>query len=128
MGQWSNDNLAEFPHEMSEAETRMLIDEQLRKVGWEADTWNLRYSKGTRPAKGHCVAIAEWPTNSSVSEHGFVDYALFIDTKLVATIEAKSKHTDIPSVIDYQCKDYARSIRQEDQQCRLRSRQMAGPI
>ena len=35
----------------SEAETRYLIDEQLRKVGWEADTENLRYSKGTRPVK-----------------------------------------------------------------------------
>lgn len=32
----------------SEAETRYMIDEQLRKVGWEADTDKLRYSKGTR--------------------------------------------------------------------------------
>ena len=48
----------------SEAETRYLIDEQLRKVGWEADTENLRYAKGTRPARGHCMAIAEWPTDS----------------------------------------------------------------
>lgn len=40
----------------SEAETRYLIDEQLRKVAWEADTENLRYSKGTRPMKGHCMA------------------------------------------------------------------------
>ena len=38
----------------SEAETRYLIDEQLRKVGWEADTETLRYSKGTRPEKGRC--------------------------------------------------------------------------
>lgn len=29
----------------SEAETRYLIDEQLRKVGWEADTEKLRYSR-----------------------------------------------------------------------------------
>ena len=36
----------------SEAETRYIIDEQLRQVGWEADTENLRYSKGTRPIKG----------------------------------------------------------------------------
>ena len=34
---------------MTEAETRKIIDEQLCKVGWEADTDNLRYSKGTRP-------------------------------------------------------------------------------
>ena len=33
---------------MTEDETRMLIDEQLRQVGWDADTNNLRYSKGTR--------------------------------------------------------------------------------
>lgn len=41
----------------SEAETRYLIDEQLRKVGWEADTEKLRYSKGTRPAKGHDMLV-----------------------------------------------------------------------
>ena len=49
--------------ELSEAETRYLIDEQLRKYGWEADTNNLRYSKGTRPQKGKNIAIAEWPMN-----------------------------------------------------------------
>lgn len=98
----------------SEAETRYLIDEQLRKVGWEADTENLRYSKGTRPAKGRCIAIAEWPTDSTVGNKGYADYALFVDTKMVATIEAKAIHKDIPSVIDYQCKDYSRNIRKED--------------
>ncbi len=36
----------------SEAETRYMIDEQLRKVGWEADSENLCYSKGVRPQKG----------------------------------------------------------------------------
>ena len=101
-------------YEMSEAETRWLIDAQLRQVGWEADSVRLRHSHGTRPEKGRNLAIAEWPTDSSVSEHGYVDYALFIDTKLVATIEAKAAHIDIPSVIDYQCKDYSRHIRKED--------------
>ena len=98
----------------SEAETRYLIDEQLRKVGWEADTEHLRYSKGTRPAKGRNIAIAEWPTDSTVGNKGYADYALFIDNQLVATIEAKAIHKDIPSVIDYQCKDYSRNIRSED--------------
>lgn len=98
----------------SEAETRYLIDEQLRKVGWEADTEHLRYSKGTRPAKGRNIAIAEWPTDSIVGNKGYADYALFIDNQLVATIEAKAIHKDIPSVIDYQCKDYSRNIRSED--------------
>jgi len=98
----------------SEAETRYLIDEQLRKVGWEADTEKLRYSKGTRPAKGRSIAIAEWPTDSTVGDRGYADYALFIDNQLVATIEAKAIHKDIPSVIDYQCKDYSRNIRSVD--------------
>lgn len=98
----------------SEAETRYMIDEQLRKVGWEADTENLRYSKGTRPAKGRNLAIAEWPTDSTVGNSGRVDYALFVGLQMVATVEAKAVHKDIPSVIDYQCKDYSRNIRKED--------------
>ena len=100
---------------VSEAETRLLIDEQLRKVGWEADTENLRHSKGTRPAPGRNIAIAEWPTDSPNGTHGFADYALFIGTKLVAVIEAKAAHKAIPSVLDQQCKEYASHIRLEDQ-------------
>lgn len=98
----------------SEAETRYMIDEQLRKVGWEADTEALCYSKGARPQRGHYMAIAEWPTNSNVGKRGYADYVLFIDKKMVAIIEAKAMHKDIPSVIDYQCKDYPRCIREED--------------
>lgn len=103
----------------SEAETRYLIDEQLRKVGWEADTEQLRYSKGTRPAKGRNIAIAEWPTDSTVGNRGYVDYALFVGMQLVATVEAKAIHKDIPSVIDYQCKDYSRNIRSADQEYQI---------
>ncbi len=98
----------------SEAETRYLIDSQLRQVGWEADTETLRYSKGTRPAKGRNLAIAEWPTDSTVGSRGYADYALFVGLQLVGIIEAKAAHKDIPSVIDYQGKDYARNIRKED--------------
>ena len=98
----------------SEAETRYMIDEQLRQVGWEANTQEIRYSKGARPAKGHNMAIAEWPTDSTVSKKGYADYALFVGTKLVGIIEAKAEHKDIPSVIDYQGKDYPRNIRKED--------------
>ena len=105
----------------SEAETRYMIDEQLRKVGWEADTENLRHSKGTRPQKGRCMAIAEWPTDSTVGDRGYADYALFIDMQMVATIEAKAIHKDIPSVIDYQCKDYSRNIRSQDAQYQIGS-------
>ncbi|MBC9786530.1 type I restriction-modification system endonuclease [Heliobacterium chlorum] len=98
---------------LSEKETRYLIDEQLRKVGWEADTINLRYSKGTRPQKGRNLAIAEWPTDSEVGNGGYADYALFAGTQLVGIIEAKRHFADIPSVIDYQCKDYAKNIKPE---------------
>ena len=45
---------------MNEAETRLLIDSQLRKFGWYADSINLRQSKGTRPQRGKNIAIAEW--------------------------------------------------------------------
>ena len=98
----------------SEAETRYMIDEQLRQVGWEANTQEIRYSKGARPTKGRNMAIAEWPTDSTVSKKGYADYALFVGTKLVGIIEAKAEHKDIPSVIDYQGKDYPRNIRKED--------------
>ncbi len=102
--------------ELSEQETRYLIDAQLRLVGWEVDTVNFRYSKGTRPEKGRNLAIAEWPTNSTVGDHGYADYALFVDLKLVGIIEAKRMAADIPSVIDYQCKDYAKGIKDEDEE------------
>ncbi|UWP58005.1 type I restriction-modification system endonuclease [Ruminococcus gauvreauii] len=98
----------------SEAETRYMIDEQLRQVGWEANTQEIRYSKGTRPTKGRNMAIAEWPTDSTVSKKGYADYALFVGTKFVGIIEAKAEHKDIPSVIDYQGKDYPRNIREGD--------------
>lgn len=99
--------------ELSEAETRYLIDEQLRKFGWEADTNNLRYSKGTRPQKGRNIAIAEWPTDSPVGKNGYADYALFVGLKLVGIVEAKKVAIDIPSVIDHQCKEYAKGIKAE---------------
>ena len=103
----------------TEAETRFLIDQQLRQVGWEADTENLRFSKGTRPVKGRNLAIAEWPTDSTVGNHGRADYALFIGLQFVGIIEAKAEHKDIPSVIDYQGKDYPRNIRAADVQYQI---------
>lgn len=107
--------VAASQRQKSEAETRYMIDTQLRKVGWEADTENLRYAKGIRPQKGKNLAIAEWPTLSAAGNKGRADYALFAGEKLVAVIEAKAEHKDIPSVIDYQCKEYAQNIRPEDE-------------
>ena len=105
----------------TEAETRYIIDQQLRQVGWEADTENLRFSNGTRPTKGRNLAIAEWPTDSTVGNHGRADYALFIGLQFVGIIEAKAEHKDIPSVIDYQGKDYPRNIRVDDAQYQVRN-------
>ncbi len=100
--------------DLSEAETRYLIDEQLRRVGWLVDTNEIRYSKGARPQKGVNQAIAEWPTDSKVSKSGYADYALFIGLQLVGIVEAKKAMSDIPSVIDYQCKDYSKCIKEND--------------
>ena len=94
----------------SEEETRIIIDQQLREVGWEADTKNICYSKGVRPQRGKNIAIAEWPTKSQDNKKGYVDYALFIGDRLVGTIEAKAEYKDVYSVIDGQCKDYSKNI------------------
>jgi len=98
----------------TEAQTRCLIDEQLQKAGWEADTKNLRFSKGTRPVKGRNIAIAEWPTDSAFYKNGYVDYAFFIGEKLVAVMDAKKASEDVASTIDVQVKDYATHIKAED--------------
>nr|WP_314995319.1 type I restriction-modification system endonuclease [uncultured Capnocytophaga sp.] len=94
--------------QLSEAETRQLIDAQLCEAGWQADTEHLRYSKGTRPEKGKNLAIAEWPT-----DRGFADYALFAGLQLVGIVEAKAQEQNISSIIASQCKDYATHIKQE---------------
>ena len=85
--------------DLSEAETRVIIDEQLRNAGWEADTNKLKYSNGTRPKKNKNIAIAEWPTSSKYKKSGYVDYALFIGEKLVGFIEAKKFSKDVSSHI-----------------------------
>ncbi|HHF3127323.1 TPA: type I restriction-modification system endonuclease [Vibrio alginolyticus] len=92
------------PFEMDEAETRVIIDQQLVDAGWEADTENLRYSKGARPEPNKNRAIAEWPTKS-----GPADYALFMGMTLVATIEAKKSAKNVYGAID-QAKRYAKGI------------------
>ncbi len=92
---------------LTEAETRELIDQQLRLTGWQAATATLRYSRGTRPEKGADKAIAEWPT-----ETGPVDYALFSGFELLGLVEAKKKARDVVSDLG-QAKRYARSVRLE---------------
>lgn len=105
---------AESVH-LSEAQTRELIDEQLRRAGWDADTQNVRYSKGSRPEKNTYKAIAEWPTDSSLGNKGHADYALFIGETLVAIVEAKKMDTDVFGALNVQAKDYAKNIKAQDQ-------------
>ncbi len=100
---------------LTEDETRKLIDERLRKVGWEADTKNLRYSKGTRPQKGRKIAIAEWPVNPTKKQDDRADYALFIGEQLIGIIEAKAYEKSVYAIIDNQCHEYARNIKEEDE-------------
>lgn len=90
---------------LDEAETRKLIDEQLRQAGWEVDSANLRFAKGTRPQKGKNLAIAEWPTES-----GPADYVLFIGLTPVATVEAKRKNKDVSASLQ-QAKRYSRGFK-----------------
>jgi type I restriction enzyme R subunit len=91
--------------QLSEAETRTMIDEQLRQAGWEADSKRLTYQQGVRPQPNRNIAIAEWPVRG-----GRADYALFIGLRLVGLVEAKAKHKNVPSVLDSQTKTYARNV------------------
>lgn len=99
---------------LTEADTRKIIDEKLRKVGWEVDTENLRYSKGTRPAKGRNLAIAEWPMKSTKNKDNRVDYALFVGEQLIGIIEAKAYEKSVYAIVDNQCREYSRNVKDED--------------
>ncbi len=90
--------------DLDEAETRALIDQQLRDRGWDADTKALRHSTGVRPAKGRNMAISEWPTAS-----GPADYALFVGTMLVGVVEAKRRRKNVSAAID-QAERYSAGI------------------
>lgn len=93
---------------VDEEATRILIDEQLDDAGWEVDSVNLRYSKGSTPEINKNKAIAEWPTDS-----GPADYVLFIGLTPVAVVEAKKKSKNVYSAID-QAKRYAIGLKPQD--------------
>jgi len=91
--------------EMSEAETRNLIDAMLRKAGWEVDTETVNFNKHiTLPKKGKNRAIAEWPAGPL-----WADYALFVGTELYGFIEAKRYAQDISTDLR-QTKVYAEQV------------------
>jgi type I restriction enzyme R subunit len=91
--------------EMSEAETREIIDAQLRLAGWEADSivLNAKTNK-TRPVKGKNIAIAEWAAGSLRA-----DYALFVGKELYGIVEAKKYANDISTDLR-QSKIYAENV------------------
>lgn len=89
---------------VDEADTRMLIDERLRRAGWEADSQVLRYQAGARPVAGRNLAIAEWPT-----QNGPADYVLFAGLTAIGVIEAKRKAKDVPGALE-QARRYARGL------------------
>ncbi|MCU0835839.1 MAG: type I restriction-modification system endonuclease [Chromatiaceae bacterium] len=89
---------------LDEAETRKLIDAQLRQAGWTVDSAAIRYSTGARPEKGKHLAIAEWPTAS-----GPADYALFAGLTPLGTVEAKRKNLDVSGSLQ-QAKRYSRDF------------------
>ncbi|WP_412050967.1 type I restriction-modification system endonuclease [Hoeflea sp. Naph1] len=93
---------------LDEADTRVLIDQQLRDVGWEVDTKVLRFASGSRPMKGRNRAISEWPTASGPS-----DYALFCGMVLVGTVEAKRQNRNVMEVLR-QAERYSVGIKLQD--------------
>lgn len=93
-------------HQLSEAQTRTLIDDKLRAAGWEVDTDTINFKKHkTMPEKNRNKAIAEWKIGSQ-----YADYAFFIGEQLVGLVEAKAKHRDIPAALESQAKNYARNV------------------
>ena len=91
-----------------EADTRTLIDAQLRQAGWQADSETMRHAAGVRPQKGRNVAIAEWPTES-----GPADYVLFRGLVPIAIVEAKRAAKNVSGSI-VQAERYSKGFRGED--------------
>jgi type I restriction enzyme R subunit len=95
--------------ELDEPSTRLLIDEQLRQAGWEADSQALRYGAGARPQKNRNLAIAEWPTCS-----GPADYVLFVGLTPMAAVEAKRANKDVAGVLP-QAQRYCRDFQPSEE-------------
>lgn len=92
--------------DLNEDLTRILIDQQLNDAGWEADSLDLAYAKGTRPERGKNKAIAEWPTSKAGQD---ADYVLFSGLTPLAIVEAKRKRMNIAGRIP-QAERYARQL------------------
>lgn len=97
---------------INEELTRILIDQQLVDAGWEADTNNLTYQKGSRPEKGKNKAIAEWPVpNPETGGQQRADYVLFAGLVPIAVVEAKRENKNVAGKIQ-QAERYAAGFTQ----------------
>lgn len=93
-------------HKLTEAETRQLIDQQLRSAGWEVDTERLNNWKNqTQPQRDHNMAIAEWVLPNDQR----ADYALFKGLDFYGIVEAKKWDEDIAGQMA-QPKEYAKEV------------------
>lgn len=99
--------------ELSEEETRQIIDKQLQDAGWQTDTQSITYQNGARPEKGKNKAIAEWPTTHE-GQKGRADYVLFAGLTPIAIVEAKKENQDVSAKIP-QAERYALGFKQQAQ-------------
>ncbi|MEP7126222.1 MAG: type I restriction-modification system endonuclease [Byssovorax sp.] len=90
--------------QLSEADTRRIIDQQLRDAGWDADSTALTHAEGACPVKGKNQAISEWPSTT-----GPADYVLFAGRVALAVIEAKKQSLDVPEVLRQSAR-YAKAL------------------
>lgn len=96
-------------NKLSEAQTREIIDQQLRDAGWEADSKKLNnWTKGTLPRKGHNMAIAEWKLPHSKER---ADYVLFSGERAVGIIEAKKYEEPVAADALNQAYDYYKHLK-----------------
>ncbi len=87
--------------DISEKEARIIIDEALVKQGWEIIPHKIGLE--TTSLRNH--AVEEFPTES-----GPVDYALFVEGKLLGLLEAKKPAVNPRNVLDQQTKRYAKTV------------------
>lgn len=87
--------------DISEAETRLIIDDKLYEQGWQI----IPYKVGLIESELTNHAVEEYPT-----ETGPVDYALFVEGKLLAMVEAKRKSVNPQNVLE-QSKRYSKGAR-----------------
>lgn len=96
-------------NKLSEAQTREIIDQQLRDAGWEADSKKLNnWTKGTLPRKDHNMAIAEWKLPHSKER---ADYVLFSGERAVGIIEAKKYEEPVAADALNQAYDYYKHLK-----------------